>query len=114
MAGNLERIKRRNKRRVREKRRNMNINDNVLVELTARGKKILYDTRREAAPYYCKWDNTYKFQFWELMEIYGRYITGDQVFAANAFYVKRSNTCPKCGKKYPLYQTNTVFEVEKD
>ena len=24
------------------------------------------------------------------------------------------NTCPNCGKKYILRQTNTVFEVEKD
>jgi len=67
----------------------MNINDNVLVELTAHGEKKLYDARPEAAPYYHMWDNTYKFQLWELMEIYGKDITGEQVFAANAIYVKR-------------------------
>lgn len=69
----------------------MNINDNVKVELTKEGKKILDRDCPTLAQFYHETDNTFKFQLWELMKIYGKYMENgmNQVFVNNTIHVKR-------------------------
>ena len=59
----------------------ININDTVTVALTEVGIEKLYEhysNRRsiELVKYHHKAKNIYKFQIWELMHIFGKYIEG--------------------------------------
>ena len=39
---------------------------------------------------------------------------GEETVVDTEIYTGRHNTCSKCGKKYKLRQTNTVYQVEND
>lgn len=79
----------------------INMNDAVVVELTKKGAEILeeyYIGKHTKSDYHLIFKNNYKFQMWELIEIFGKYCFQGMspIFKNNE--IKKYNNKNKGGK----------------